>query len=80
MLDDDYDVNKRSAVVFLGFHPYREVVFLRADGGGGGPVVFAYHLNSTKVQDLGNLHEEAYYHFGWDKSFVNTPCLIRMLK
>ncbi|KAJ1276674.1 hypothetical protein BS78_05G232600, partial [Paspalum vaginatum] len=70
MLDDE-----RSEVVFLGFHPYKEVVFLRADGGVAA-VVVAYHSNSTKVQYLGNLHEEAYYYYGWDKSFVYTPCLI----
>ncbi|KAL6627676.1 hypothetical protein ACP70R_031402 [Stipagrostis hirtigluma subsp. patula] len=39
----------------LGFHPYKEVVFLSDMRRG-----FAYHLNSSKVQDLGNLYPTDY--------------------
>uniref|UniRef100_A0A0D9XMA4 Uncharacterized protein n=1 Tax=Leersia perrieri TaxID=77586 RepID=A0A0D9XMA4_9ORYZ len=42
---------------FLGFHPYREIVFLSENSIGG----LAYHLSSSKVQSLGHLcpkHDE----------------------
>ncbi|TVT97838.1 hypothetical protein EJB05_56895, partial [Eragrostis curvula] len=54
----------------LGFHPYKDVVFLYASYVG-----LAYHLNSSKVQHLGNLrpHESC---IGPDRSFVYTPCMI----
>lgn len=41
---------------FLGFHPYKEVVFLSDTLSRG----LAYHLNSSKVQDLGNLRPTHY--------------------
>jgi hypothetical protein len=40
----------------LGFHPYKEIIFLGERMRRG----LAYHLNSTKVQDLGNLHPTRY--------------------
>uniref|UniRef100_A0A0A9AAL8 F-box domain-containing protein n=1 Tax=Arundo donax TaxID=35708 RepID=A0A0A9AAL8_ARUDO len=43
-------------ITFLGFHPYKEVVFL-SEGLSRG---VAYHLNSSKVQDLGNLSPTHY--------------------
>ncbi|KAL6626440.1 hypothetical protein ACP70R_030166 [Stipagrostis hirtigluma subsp. patula] len=43
-------------ITFLGFHPYKEVVFLCDTLRRG----FAYHLNSSKIQDLGNLHPTHY--------------------
>ncbi|GJN15457.1 hypothetical protein PR202_gb02375 [Eleusine coracana subsp. coracana] len=36
---------------FLGFHPYKEVVFLHHSGDRG----IAYHWNCSKVEDLGSL-------------------------
>lgn len=39
-------------ITFLGFHPFKEVVFLCDTLRRG----LAYHLNSSKIQDLGNLH------------------------
>ncbi|OEL30007.1 hypothetical protein BAE44_0008972 [Dichanthelium oligosanthes] len=41
---------------FLGFHPYKEVVFLSESYRRG----LAYHLNSSKVQELGNLYPTNY--------------------
>ncbi|VAH19701.1 unnamed protein product [Triticum turgidum subsp. durum] len=63
-------------VSFLGFHPYKEVIFLdllslrRA---------VAYHLNTSIVQDLGNIWPNDYHvgnAGGIKKSFLYTPCLI----
>ncbi|TVU02715.1 hypothetical protein EJB05_51785 [Eragrostis curvula] len=64
-------------IVFLGFHPYKEVVFI-SEGITRG---LAYHLNSSKVQDLGNMIPINYFqqsgHHGFiRKSFVYTPCWI----
>ncbi|RCV39424.1 hypothetical protein SETIT_8G223400v2 [Setaria italica] len=73
ILDDTADENDwvRTDVDFLlGFHPYKEVIFL----GDLGDSAFAYHLNSTKVQYLGELNPG--YNHGLFDSFVYTPCLI----
>ena len=43
-------------ITFLGFHPYKEVVFL-SEGLIRG---LAYHLNTSKVQELGNLFPTHY--------------------
>ncbi|WVZ50006.1 hypothetical protein U9M48_001306 [Paspalum notatum var. saurae] len=48
--DDDY----WGEVVFLGFHPYKEVVFLATQN-----VAVAYHMNTAKVQFLGILEPMA---------------------
>jgi hypothetical protein len=69
-LDTDYNF-----ITFLGFHPYKEVVFLGLKSFVG----VAYHLKSSKVQylgkmdpiDRGNLPTNAIY-----KSFPYTPCMI----
>ncbi|RCV32580.1 hypothetical protein SETIT_7G014300v2 [Setaria italica] len=58
----------------LGFHPYKEVVFL-ADYF----TVVAYHLKTSKVRYLGNSRPKSYYHsFTNDiyESFVYTPCVL----
>uniref|UniRef100_A0A0E0KG71 Uncharacterized protein n=1 Tax=Oryza punctata TaxID=4537 RepID=A0A0E0KG71_ORYPU len=58
---------------FLGFHPFKEVVFLHYSLERG----LAYNLNSFKVQDLGNLCPKDY---GFDTEpyvescFPYTPC------
>jgi len=46
----------RRDITFLGFHPYKEVVFLSDTLRRG----LAYHLNSSKIQDLGNIHPTHY--------------------
>ncbi|XP_062225006.1 uncharacterized protein LOC133923758 [Phragmites australis] len=58
----------------LGFHPYKEVVFLDQ-----WLRVVAYHLSSSKVQYLGNSRPKSYYHNhtnGMYESFLYTPCMI----
>ncbi|CAN6309915.1 unnamed protein product [Urochloa humidicola] len=65
---------------FLGFHPYKEVVFLCETLHRG----LAYHLNGSKVQDLGDLFPTNYGHFCGNhglirESFPYTPCWIREL-
>ncbi|CAO2146381.1 unnamed protein product [Urochloa humidicola] len=54
---------------FLGFHPYKEIVFLTH-----GYEAVAYHLNTRKVQFLGLLQPNDYMTCGVYDSFVYTPC------
>ncbi|CAO2150026.1 unnamed protein product [Urochloa humidicola] len=53
---------------FLGFHPYKEVIFLTTLN-----VAVAYHLNTRKVQFLGLL-KPSDHNYGVYDSFVYTPC------
>lgn len=61
-------------ITFLGFHPYKEIVFLSDRITRG----VAYHLTTGKVQDLGNLCPK---HYGTgmgiqpfiEESFIYTP-------
>ena len=69
--DDDYIRRYR----FLGFHPYKEIVFLCLTVKRG----VAYHWNSSKFQDLGSLYPREYHSFamacvGIDIYFPYTPC------
>ncbi|CAL4934859.1 unnamed protein product [Urochloa decumbens] len=63
-------------VTFLGFHPYKEVIFLNDSF----VRVLAYHLNSSKIQDLGYVFDKDEVHcLGNDlvyveRSFPYTPC------
>lgn len=63
-------VKDHSYVTLLGFHRFKETVFLNST---------AYDLNSSKVEDLGNMLPE-YYHciagqHGYIRaSFPYTPC------
>jgi hypothetical protein len=71
---EDGDNNGTSFFSILGFHPYKEVIFLEV-----GRSTVAYHFNSTyKVQYLGNLLRLRYYYRGQYESFVYTPCLTRV--
>ncbi|XBI22650.1 hypothetical protein VPH35_063644 [Triticum aestivum] len=60
---------------FLGFHPFKEVVFVTL-----WDRVLAYHLSSSKLQDLGKLFPEfyvdghTYWHIQVEESFLYTPC------
>ncbi|XBH85679.1 hypothetical protein VPH35_073533 [Triticum aestivum] len=61
-------------IYFLGFHPYKEVIFL-----GLSFIGVAYHLNSSKVQYLGKLRPKDYctaYSNGIYESFMYTPCMV----
>jgi hypothetical protein len=68
-------------ITFLGFHPYKEVVFLSHRITQG----VAYHLHTGKVQDLGNLCPK---HYGTgmgiqpfiEESFIYTPWMGEFLE
>ncbi|KAM0842468.1 hypothetical protein ACQ4PT_058358 [Festuca glaucescens] len=57
---------------FLGFHPYKEIVYLELCMGRG----VAYDWNSSKFQDLGCLEptDHHYVEEGITASFPYTPC------
>ncbi|KAG2649094.1 hypothetical protein PVAP13_1NG085600 [Panicum virgatum] len=59
----------------LGFHPYKEVIFFCESM----ERAFAYHLNSSKVQDLGKLYPRNYCNYEIRGSFPYTPCYISHL-
>ncbi|XP_037408494.1 uncharacterized protein LOC119270583 [Triticum dicoccoides] len=66
----------RTNTFFLGFHPFKEVVFVTL-----WDRVLAYHLPSSKLQDLGKLFPEfyvdgpdTYWHTQVQESFLYTPC------
>ncbi|RLM70020.1 hypothetical protein C2845_PM17G14470 [Panicum miliaceum] len=54
---------------FLGFHPFKEVIFLTALG-----VAVAYHWNTSRVQFMGILKPNC-HNYGVYDSFVYTPCI-----
>ncbi|CAO2181335.1 unnamed protein product [Urochloa humidicola] len=54
---------------FLGVHPYKEIAFLLVSGSR----VVSYHLNSSKVQELGIISECI------SDSFPYTPCWMGVL-
>ncbi|CAN6287448.1 unnamed protein product [Urochloa humidicola] len=67
-------------ITFIGFHPYKEVIFLNDSS----VRVLAYHLNTSKVQDLGYVYLEdelcdidnnQIIHV--KASFPYTPCWLR---
>ncbi|KAG0530857.1 hypothetical protein BDA96_05G223300 [Sorghum bicolor] len=68
--DDKHEIHPY--VNFLGFHPYKEVIFLSRDS----YAAVAFHLNSPKIQYLGTVHLAGTYNRGIRESFVYTPCLI----
>ncbi|KAM0851624.1 hypothetical protein ACQ4PT_052314 [Festuca glaucescens] len=46
------------SIEILGFHPYKEVVFLNESVDRG----LAYHLNNSKIEDLGSIYPKHYIH------------------
>ncbi|KAL6637540.1 hypothetical protein ACP70R_025112 [Stipagrostis hirtigluma subsp. patula] len=59
----------------LGFHPFKEIVFFAGSNWRG----LAYHLKSSKVQDLGNLYPTEYEYFAGiaqdlELPYPYTPC------
>ncbi|CAL5033879.1 unnamed protein product [Urochloa decumbens] len=60
----------------LGFHPYKEVVFLVQQF-----EVLAYHLDSSKIQYMENCRPKCYTlnHSNAYESFLYTPCVIGRL-
>lgn len=55
-------------MVFLGFHPYKEIVFFCVHSSRSSRVV-SYHLNTLKVQELGTLDVTE-----MESSFPYTAC------
>jgi hypothetical protein len=71
---EDKDAYEHAYIYILGFHPYKEIVFLMASYIG-----VAYHLNNSKVQYLGKLYPKDYDLScvrGVHESFPYTPCLV----
>jgi hypothetical protein len=65
----------------LGFHPYKEIIFVSESM----KIGLAYHLNTSKFQVLGNLYPTRYHdsvnlpdEMEIIASFPYTPCLIEM--
>ena len=80
---ESHDDNKSYDIQILGFHPYREILFL-SESSETGITGLAYHLNGSKIEVLGNICPEGYSHF---KELLNddirlvmsspyTPCWI----
>ncbi|CAM0946644.1 unnamed protein product [Alopecurus aequalis] len=63
-------------ITILGFHPYKEVIFLSEYSQRG----FAYHLDQSKLEDLGSMRPKGFefcYIKNIDQSFPYTPCRFR---
>ncbi|KAM0842463.1 hypothetical protein ACQ4PT_058356 [Festuca glaucescens] len=71
-IEDAAEGNHIGDYCVLGFHPYKEIVYLSLSIGRG----VAYDWNNSKFQDLGSL--EPKYHDDMDQqietSFTYTPC------
>ncbi|KAF7019946.1 unnamed protein product [Triticum aestivum] len=72
---DKVDGECREYVDIIGFHPQKEVVFLSESLERG----FAYHLSTSKLQDLGYMYPTQYDEFAEggkliESSFPYTPC------
>ena len=76
-LDTSLRVRKHNGISILGFHPYKELVFLNECVNRG----LAYHLNSSKIEDLGSIYPYHYVSMGSfiKDSFPYTPCWIGKL-
>ncbi|KAM0867486.1 hypothetical protein ACQ4PT_041973 [Festuca glaucescens] len=77
-IEDDYNSCGMN-IYFLGFHPYKEVIFL----GLSLQIGVAYHLKSSKVQYLGKIRPKDYHNghaTGMFDAFPYTPCMIGELQ
>uniref|UniRef100_K4AKN0 F-box domain-containing protein n=1 Tax=Setaria italica TaxID=4555 RepID=K4AKN0_SETIT len=59
----------------LGFHPYKEIVFLSESRKRG----LAYHLNSSKVETLSSVCPARYGEYEITSSFPYTPCSLGLV-
>ena len=61
-------------IEILGFHPYKEIIFLHSSRGRG----LAYHLDSSKLEDFGNMrpHNLSEINSYIETCFPYTPCWI----
>ncbi|KAK3149510.1 hypothetical protein QOZ80_3AG0218380 [Eleusine coracana subsp. coracana] len=76
IIDDEFEVEQNISThnTFLGFHPFKDVVFLNVSL----DRAVAYHLDTCTIQDLGEVRPR-YYNgpvASVISSFVYTPCLI----
>ncbi|KAM0833210.1 hypothetical protein ACQ4PT_064399 [Festuca glaucescens] len=78
-LGEEHYIHSYSDVEILGFHPYKEIIFLSASERTG----LAYHLNESKIEELGNIYPKEYVQSKQVsneqekiKSFPYTPCWI----
>lgn len=77
-LDNGFWVKERyEGTEILGFHPYKEIVFLSITA----EIGLAYHLNSSKMEVLGKIYPRDYTDFKEShdsetiiSSFAYTPC------
>ncbi|CAM0901600.1 unnamed protein product [Alopecurus aequalis] len=72
---DKVDREYNEGIEILGFHPHKEVIFLSESMRRG----LAYHLNTSKLQDMGNMYPTRYECFADPHalllfSFPYTPC------
>jgi hypothetical protein len=81
--EDCYWIEDICEIDMLGLHPYKEVLFLCESAKTG----LAYHLNSSKIECLGDIYPTDYDNYGgygYDRdemdrvkySFPYTPCWI----
>lgn len=76
IVDCDEKMDFRYSVCSIfGFHPFREVIFLRL----WYDWIVAYHLNTLKIQELGQFEVEEYPGITIADAFVYTPFWIREL-
>uniref|UniRef100_A0ACD5ZYM2 Uncharacterized protein n=1 Tax=Avena sativa TaxID=4498 RepID=A0ACD5ZYM2_AVESA len=75
--EDHYDDLRNVDIRILGFHPYKEIVFLSASE----ETCLASHLNGSKIEELGNIYPKEYIYFKELSneqeriiSFPYTPC------
>ncbi|KAK1626284.1 hypothetical protein QYE76_000599 [Lolium multiflorum] len=75
--EEHYDDSRDEDLRILGFHPYKEIIFLSASE----RICLAYHLNGSKIEELGNIYPKEYIYFKElvneqekIKSFPYTPC------
>jgi len=68
-IEDTGEKFRYDYIFLFGFHPFKEVVFLFLSN----QRVFACHLKSSKIQDLGQM-KVPYHGDVIDTAFVYTPC------
>ncbi|CAL5033936.1 unnamed protein product [Urochloa decumbens] len=80
--DDVLDIKENNSawgserLDFIGFHPYKEIVFLVE-----GFDMVTYNLNASKAQFLGNVFPDDYdgHCASLEESFIYTPCFVDSL-
>uniref|UniRef100_A0A0E0CFM8 F-box domain-containing protein n=1 Tax=Oryza meridionalis TaxID=40149 RepID=A0A0E0CFM8_9ORYZ len=69
---DKAEAHHLNNIYFIGFHPYKEIAFFWVSSSR----MISYHLNTSKVQELGIL-----FHLpGIAQSFLYTPCWMELFE